>query len=81
MNLDVFKTNGSSPPGRGADFQLIRRSTIFLLEPLTDAACAWAEGHIPADAASFGPAIVVEHRCAAEIVTGIALAGLSVHQV
>jgi len=38
MNLDAFKTNGSSPPERGPDFQLIRQSTIFLLEPLTDAA-------------------------------------------
>jgi hypothetical protein len=34
-------TNGSSPPERGPDFQLIRQSTIFLPEPLTDAAHGW----------------------------------------
>jgi len=35
MLLDAFKTNGSSPPERVPDFQLIRQSTIFLLEPLS----------------------------------------------
>jgi hypothetical protein len=61
MKLDAFKTNGSSPPERGPDFQLVRESTIFLLEPLTDAPRAWAEEHIPADATRYGPAIVIEH--------------------
>jgi len=30
MTLDAFKTNGSSPPERVPDFQLIRQSTISL---------------------------------------------------
>lgn len=64
-----------------ADFQLIEQSTIFLLEPLTDRGRAWVEEHIPAAATRFGPAIVVEHRCIADIVTGIAVAGLSVDRV
>ena len=81
MTLDALKTNGSSPPERVPDFQLIEQSTIFLLEPLTDAARAWVQDHISADAIRFGPAIVVEHRCLADIVTGIALAGLSVDRV
>ncbi len=72
MTLDLFKTNGSSPPERGPDFQLIRQTSIFLLEPLTDAARAWAGKHIPADATRFGPAIVIEHRYIADIVAGIA---------
>jgi len=63
---------------KAADFQLIRRSTIYLLEPLTDAACAWVEEHIPADAVRFGPAVVIEHRCIADIVTDIDTAGLTV---
>ena len=67
--------------GEKADFQLIEQSTIFLLEPLTDAARAWVQDHISADAIRFGPAIVVEHRCLADIVTGIALAGLSADRV
>jgi len=65
----------------GADFQLICQSTISLLEPLTDAARAWAQDHISADTIRFGPAIVVEHRYIADIVTGIAIAGLTVDQV
>jgi hypothetical protein len=81
MTLDAFKTAGGSPPERGPDFQLIRQSTICLLEPLTNAARAWVQDHISADATRFGPAIVVEHRGIAEIVTGIAVAGLSVDQV
>jgi hypothetical protein len=78
MNLDLFKTNGSSPPERGPDFQLIPQTTISLLEPLTDAARAWAENHIPADAARFGPAIVIEHYSILDIVAGIARDGLTV---
>jgi hypothetical protein len=81
MTLDAFKTAGSSPPECVPDFQLIRQSTIYLLEPLTDAARVWAEEHIPAAATRFGPAIVVEHRCIADIVTSLAGAGLSVDRV
>jgi hypothetical protein len=81
MTLDAFKTNGSSPPERVPDFQLIRQRTIYLLEPLTDAAPAGVQDHISAAATRFGPAIVVEHRCIADIVTGIAVAGLSVDRV
>ena len=77
MGLDAFKTNGSSPPECVADVQVIRQSTIFLLEPLTDAACAWAENHIPADATRFGRTIVIEHRDVADIVAGIARDGLA----
>ena len=54
MRLDAFKTNGSSPPECGPDFQLTRQSTIYLLEPLTDAARVWAKEHIPAAATRFG---------------------------
>ncbi len=50
MKLDAFKTNGSSPPEHGPNCQRMCPSTIFLLEPLTDAARTGAENHIPADA-------------------------------
>jgi hypothetical protein len=81
MTLDAFKTNGTSPPECVPDFQLIRQSTIYLLEPLTDTARVWVQDHISADATRFGPAIVVEHRCISDIVTGIAAAGLNVDRV
>jgi hypothetical protein len=63
-----------------ADFQLIQQRTIFLLEPLTDHARAWVEEHVRADATRFGPAIVVERRDIADILTGIRLAGLAVER-
>lgn len=78
MNYDAYKAAGSSPPKREPDFQLIRQSTIFLLEPLTAAARAWVNDHIGSDAMQFGTTIVVEHRYIADIVAGICAAGLVV---
>ena len=65
----------------GADFQLIRQTTIFLLEPLTEAARAWAEDHVPVDATHFGPAIVIEQHHIVDILMGICTAGLTVDRV
>lgn len=65
----------------GADFQLIRQTTIFLLEPLTEAARAWAEEHVPADATRFGPAIVIEQHRIVDILMRICTAGLTVDRV
>ena len=61
-----------------ADFQLIRQRTISLLEPLTEAAHAWAEAHVRADAVRFGSAILVEHCGVADILRSISAAGLTV---
>jgi hypothetical protein len=61
-----------------SDFQLIRQSTIFLLEPLTDTARAWVEKHLPADRTTFGAAVVVEHRYISDIFDAIVDAGLAV---
>lgn len=65
----------------GADVQLMCQSTIFLLEPLTDHARAWVEEHVRADVTRFGPAIVIEQRWIADILTGICRAGLAVKWV
>lgn len=81
MTLDLFETGGTSPPEHALDFQLIRQSTIFLLEPPTDSARAWVEEHIPADATRFGAAIVVEHRYIADIVARMAHDGLTVEEI
>ncbi len=64
-----------------ADFQLIQQRTIVLLEPLIDDGRVWVEAHVRADVTRPGPAIVVEHRCIADILTGIDIAGLGVEQV
>jgi len=60
------------------DFTVRNEGSIFLLTPHTDAARAWVEEHLPADAQTFGPAIVVEHRYIGDIVAGIQADGLEV---
>jgi hypothetical protein len=60
------------------DFVVSNHGSIFLLDPLTDVARAWADEHLPADHMLFGAAVVVEHRYIADIVAGILDAGLRV---
>lgn len=60
------------------DFTVQNEGSIFLLHPLTPAANAWIEEHIPEDAQYFGNAVVVEHRYIADIVGGIQRDGLTV---
>ena len=45
--LDAFLTNGASPP---PDFELSGHGTLDLLHPLTPAALAWVDEHLPDDA-------------------------------
>jgi len=44
------------------DFELSGHGTVYLFQPLTPAARAWVEEHLPPDATWFGGAVVVEHR-------------------
>jgi hypothetical protein len=61
------------------DFSVETHGSIFLLRPLSDAACDWIAEHIPEDAQTFGNAIVVQHRFIGAIVTGARADGLVVH--
>jgi hypothetical protein len=60
------------------DFTVTNHGTIFLLEPHTDAGIAWVAEHLPAEALTFGDAVVVEHRFIRDIVVGIQADGLAV---
>jgi hypothetical protein len=60
------------------DFDLSGHGTLYLFRPLTRAAHAWVNEHLPADATWFGGAIVVEHRYIGDIVCGAAADGLRV---
>jgi len=60
------------------DFYVQDGGSIFLLQPLTEAARAWVSEHIPEDAQYFGSAVVVEHRYIGNIVAGIQNDGLTV---
>jgi hypothetical protein len=53
-----------------------RFCTVYLLRPLTPAAFAWVEEHIPEDAQRLGTAIAVEHRYIGPIAEGIVADGL-----
>lgn len=53
---------------------------LFLVRPLTDAAEAWGDIHLPKDAPSHGKARAVERRRVLDIVDGIYKAGLAVRK-
>jgi hypothetical protein len=61
-----------------SDFNVTYHGSIYLLEPLTDAALHWVDANLPTDRLSFGDAVVVEHRYIRSIVTGIRADGLGV---
>jgi len=44
------------------DFELSGGGTVYLLRPVSRAAHAWVEEHLPPDAAWWCGAVVVEHR-------------------
>ena len=73
--IDAFKTNGSSPP---SDFELFGHGTLYSLQPLTPAARAWVDEHLPDDAMVWCGAIVVEPRYLGDIVRGAIADGLQV---
>lgn len=75
MHKNEFQSSGTSPT---PDFLVENHGTIFLLQPLTPAANAWVNDHLPEDRMTFGGAVCVEHRFIRDIVTGIMGNGLRV---
>jgi hypothetical protein len=53
------------------DFLFRQDGSIALLTPRTEAAREWAGEHLPADAMTWGGAIVIEPRYVHDILTGI----------
>lgn len=62
---------------RGLDVQVIGCGTIFLFQPLSDAAREWINEHVQEDAQWFGDALAVEHRFACDLARGMAEDGLA----
>jgi len=60
------------------DFEISGGGTVYLLHPLTRAACTWVAEHLPVDAIRFGNAVAVEWRSIGAIVGGAIGAGLVV---
>ena len=61
-----------------ADFTLQNEGSIFLLQPLSEAAQLWVDEFLPETRIEFAGAVVVEHRYIADIVQGIRGYGLEV---
>jgi hypothetical protein len=72
---DSFVASGSSPT---SDFGCENHGSVFLLRPVTPAAFAWIEQHLPPDRLMFGNAVVIEPRYAWAILLGLQDDGLVV---
>ncbi len=59
------------------NFELSSHGTLYLLRPVSRAASAWVEEHLPV-ATWFGGAVVVEHRYIGAIIGGAIGDGLEV---
>jgi len=59
-------------------FEVSGGGTVYLFKPLTPAARAWVDEHLPTDATWWCGAVVVEHRYMGSIVVGAIDDGLVV---
>jgi len=55
---------------RVLDVEIIGCGTIFLFQPLSDAAREWIKEYVQEDAQRFGDALAVEHRFARDLARG-----------
>ena len=74
----MARRRSTPPTPQRPDFQVQNHGSIFLLEPISAAAVAWVDKHLPSDHPLFGASIVVEHRYIRDIVEGAVAAGLVV---
>lgn len=74
----MSRTKAQQQADDAFDFVFVDGGTIFLLNPVSEAAKAWVADHIPEDAQWLGPRVAVEHRYIGAIIEGIQGDGLSV---
>lgn len=60
------------------DFAVRDEGTIVLLTPQSEEARTWVAENLPEEAMTWGAAVVIEHRYADDIITGIEADGLTV---
>ena len=75
MKINAYATSGTSPT---ADFVCENHGSVFLLRPVSPAALAWIEEHLPPDRITFGNAVVIESRYVWAILVGLQDDGLVV---
>jgi hypothetical protein len=76
MKLNAYATSGTSPTQ--SDFVCENHFSLFLLRPISSAAFAWIEKHLPPDRITFGNAVVIEPRYVWAILVGLQDDGLVV---
>ena len=76
MKLNAYATSGTSPTQ--CDFVCENHLSLFLLRPISPAAFAWIEEHLPPDRMTFGNAVVIEPRYVSAILVGLQDDGLVV---
>lgn len=60
-----------------ADFLFANHGSICILTPVSEAAQAWVDEHLPEDAMRWAGGVVIEPRYAGDILEGIQNDGLS----
>jgi len=63
-------------PDEHPDYQVRDEGSIVLLWPISAAAVAWCDEHLPEDRITWGGATVIEHRYADDIIEGLGADGL-----
>jgi hypothetical protein len=76
MKLNAYVTSGTSPTQ--TDFACENHLSLFLLRPVSPAAFAWIEEHLPPDRLTLGNAVVIERRYVWAILAGLQDDGLVV---
>jgi hypothetical protein len=67
-------------PARKTDIWILPQGTLTLVRPLTQRASEWIKRHVQDDSQWFGPALVIEHHCLADLLPGMIRDGLHVTQ-
>ena len=63
--------------GEYGDFDVANHDSIFVIEPISDAALRWCYKHLPEDCDRWGRlGFVIEHRYIADVVAGMERDGL-----
>lgn len=65
------------PLVQNPDFVAENCGSLFMLQPVSDAAKEWVDEHLPEDAQWLGPRVAIDHRCFPPIAEGIVNDGLS----
>jgi len=78
--IDLFGTNGTSPPA--PDFDVTLHGSVVSFAPLTLAARSWVEEHVHLESWQWlgNAAFAVDHRFAQPLIEGIIEAGLEVSE-